>query len=81
MRLIAVSALPILLGYVSWTLLLARGRARWLAGTAVTAALTGIVVSAVLVALHTDAAAAVAGTAVGATILAIGFLVGLRDLA
>lgn len=79
-QVIAACAVPILLSYVSWTLLLARRQVRRLAVASGSAAVTGTAVSAALVAGRPDAMSAVVGTAVGAVVLAVLLLSGVRDL-
>lgn len=79
-RLIAILAVPMLLDYVSWTLLLARGHVRRLAVGSVAGTIAGLTCSAVLVSRHADASAAVLGTIVGASVLCVVLLWSLRDL-
>jgi O-antigen/teichoic acid export membrane protein len=79
-RLIALCALPMLLGYVAWTLLLARGRVRALATGSVAGALAGLAVSAVLVTARPDATSPVIGTLVGSCVLTAVLLGNLRDV-
>lgn len=79
-RLIALLALPMLLAYVSWTLLLARGRVKRLAVASVAGTIAGLTFSAVLVDMHPDAATAVLGTLIGASVLCVVLLWSLRDL-
>lgn len=79
-RVIALAGLPILVGYVAWTLLLARRQVRWLAAGSAAGAVTGVALSAALVAWRPDALSAMIGTAVGAAVLVAVLLAGLRDL-
>ncbi|GAA3243239.1 hypothetical protein GCM10017691_47930 [Pseudonocardia petroleophila] len=79
-QVIAACAVPILVSYVCWTLLLARRRVRRLAVASGSAAVTGTAVSAALVAWRPDALSAVLGTAAGAVVLAVVLLTGVRDV-
>lgn len=79
-QVIALTGLPMLLSYVCWTLLLARGRVRMLAAGSAAGAGVGVAVSTALVALRPEALSAVIGTAAGATVLAAVLLTALRDL-
>ena len=79
-QVIALSALPILLTYVSLAALVARHQTRLvgIGGTAGTAA--GVLVSLLLMRGHPGAISPIIGTAFGATVVAAVFLTGLRDL-
>jgi O-antigen/teichoic acid export membrane protein len=79
-RWIAISALPILLVFVAWSLLLARGQVRTLAFGSTGGTVVGMATSIVLVAHDPQPLAAVLGTLVGATVTAVVLLVGLRDV-
>ena len=79
-RLIALSALPILVAFVAWPFLLVRHQVKWLAVGALIATAAALGVSLAIAARRPDAVAPAIGTAVGATILALIFVVGLRDL-
>lgn len=79
-RVVALSALPILVSYVAFTMYLARGQMRWLTGSAVVGSLTGIGATVALMAWRPDALSGVLGTTIGATVLVVLLLVGLRDL-
>jgi hypothetical protein len=79
-RVIALAGLPILVGYVAWTLLLARRQVRWLAAGSAAGAVTGVALSAALVAWRPDPLSAMIGTVVGAAVLVTVLLTGLRDL-
>lgn len=79
-RVIALAGLPILVGYVAWTLLLARRQVRWLAAGSAAGAVTGVTLSAALVAWRPDPLSAMIGTAIGAAVLVVVFLIGLHDL-
>ena len=79
-RVVALSALPILVSYVAFTMYLARGQMRWLTGSAVAGSLTGIGATIALMAWRPDALSGVLGTTIGATVLVVLLLVGLRDL-
>jgi O-antigen/teichoic acid export membrane protein len=79
-RMVAVSALPILLAYLCFSLLMARGQVRWLALSAVTGSVVGLATTIVLTLRSPDALSGVIGTAVGAGVLALLLLAGLRDL-
>ncbi|MFP5021577.1 lipopolysaccharide biosynthesis protein [Pseudonocardia phyllosphaerae] len=78
-RMIAVIALPMLVAYVCWTLLLALGRVRRIAAVAGAASATGVVTSLLWTLADPSPFGAVAGTAAGAVVLAAGFLTGVRD--
>ena len=79
-RMAAVAALPILLCYVAFSLLTARGQVRWMATSTVVATLTGVACTAGLLAVRPTALSGVMGTTAGALVLAVLLLVGLRDL-
>jgi O-antigen/teichoic acid export membrane protein len=79
-RWIAISALPILLVFVGWALLLARHQVRLLAVGAVLGTVLGLATSIVLVAYQPEPLSAVLGTAAGATVMAVVLLFGLRDV-
>ena len=79
-RLIALSALPILVAFVAWPFLLARNQVKWLAVGALIATVAGLSISLIIATWRPDATAPAIGTACGATVLALIFLVGLRDL-
>ena len=79
-RWIAISALPILLVFVAWALLLARHQVRLLAVGAVLGTVLGLVTSIVLVVRYPEPLSAVLGTGVGATVTAVVLLLGLRDV-
>ncbi|MBN1091247.1 oligosaccharide flippase family protein [Blastococcus sp. TML/M2B] len=78
-RVVALSALPIMLCYVCFTVLLAAGRLRWMFAATVAGASVGILVSVALTAHSPTALSAVVGTTVGATVLAVIELIGIRD--
>lgn len=80
LRVIALSALPILLAYVALAALVARHQTRLVAIGSTSGTATGIVVSLVLMRWHPGAISPIIGTAVGATVVAALFLTGLRDL-
>jgi PST family polysaccharide transporter len=79
-RVIALSAPPVLLSFVALVVLVARRQMRLVALGSLVGTLTGVIVSLGLVRWHPDATSAVVGTAVGVTVLAVIFLGGLRDL-
>lgn len=79
-RMIAVSALPILVAFVAWPTLLARQQLRTVTAGCVAGTAVGVAVSLVLVAWRPDPLSPVIGTAAGAVVLAAVFLAGLRDL-
>jgi O-antigen/teichoic acid export membrane protein len=79
-RLMAVAALPILLSFVAFPVLLARRQVRWLAFGSVAGASVGLLSSLALTNWQPEAHSAAIGTAVGAAVLAATFLWGLRDL-
>lgn len=79
-RVVALSALPILVSYVAFTMFLARGQLRWLTGSAVAGTVAGVAATIALMAWRPDALSGVLGTTIGATVLVIALLVGLRDL-
>jgi len=79
-RMVAVSGLPILLTYVSLALLSARRQMRWLCLSSVAGAVVGVAVTVLLTLARPDAFSAVVGTTVGATVMALALLAGLRDL-
>jgi O-antigen/teichoic acid export membrane protein len=79
-RVVALAGLPLLLSYVLFTLLMARNQLRWLALSAVAAAVVGLGASTALVLARPTALSAVIGTTVGLTTLAVLLLAGLRDL-
>lgn len=79
-RVVALVALPVLLVHVGATLLLARGQQRWLAGSAVLGAVVGVGASVLLTVVHASGEAAVLGTGIGAVVLAVAQLIGLRDV-
>jgi O-antigen/teichoic acid export membrane protein len=79
-RVIAVTALPILVAFVAWPTLLARRQLRTVTVGCVAGAAVGVVVSLLLVARRPEALSPVIGTAAGATVLAVILLIGLRDL-
>jgi O-antigen/teichoic acid export membrane protein len=79
-RVIAVSALPILLTFVALAALVARRQMRLIAVGSIAGTVTGVAVSLALVWWYPDALSAVIGTTVGAAVLAAIFLSGLRDL-
>jgi O-antigen/teichoic acid export membrane protein len=79
-RVVALAGLPLLLSYVLFTVLMARNQLRWLALSAVAAAVVGLGTSTALVLARPTALSAVIGTTVGVTTLAVLLLAGLRDL-
>jgi O-antigen/teichoic acid export membrane protein len=79
-RVIAVSALPILLAFVALSALIARHQMRLVTAGSAAGTLTAITVSLALIRWRPDALSPVIGTAAGATVLAAVFLSGLRDL-
>ena len=79
-RWIAISALPILLVFVAWALLLARHQVRLLVVGSVLGTVLGLVTSIVLVVRYPEPLSAVIGTGVGATVTAVVLLFGLRDV-
>jgi O-antigen/teichoic acid export membrane protein len=79
-RVVALSGLPVLLSYVAFTMYLARGQMRWLTGSAVAGTLAGIGTTVGLMLWRPDALSGVIGTTVGATVLMVLLLIGLRDL-
>ena len=79
-RMAAVAGLPILLSYVSFTLLMARNQVRWMTVSTIGGTVVGLTTTITLVALHPTALSGVIGTAAGATTLAVLVLWGLRDL-
>jgi O-antigen/teichoic acid export membrane protein len=79
-RWVAVSAVPILLCHVLFTVLLARGQVRWLALSAVTGAVVGTGSTVLLMHLHPVAASGVIGTGIGAVLMAVLLLIKVRDL-
>jgi O-antigen/teichoic acid export membrane protein len=76
----AVAAVPVLLTHVLFSVLLARGQARWLALSAATGSTLGTTATVLAVHAHPTAAAGVFGTALGAAVVAVLLLVGIRDL-
>jgi O-antigen/teichoic acid export membrane protein len=79
-RMAAVTGLPILLAYVSITVLVARNQVRWMALSTLVSTVVALATTIALVAVHPTAISAVTGTAAGATTLALLLLWGLRDL-
>jgi O-antigen/teichoic acid export membrane protein len=79
-RMVALSALPILLTHLCFTLLMARGQVRWLSLSAVAGSVVGLATTIALTVHSPSAASGVTGTAVGAAVLALLLLTGLRDL-
>ena len=79
-RWVAVSGLPILLAYVLFPVLIARGQTRWMVLSSVSGAVIGTAATALLVQLHPVAASGVAGTGIGALVLVVLLLIGVRDL-
>jgi O-antigen/teichoic acid export membrane protein len=79
-RMVAVTGLPILLTHLCFTLLMARRQVRWLSLSAVAGSLVGLATTIVLTLRSPEAVSGLIGTAVGATVLVLLLLVGLRDL-
>jgi O-antigen/teichoic acid export membrane protein len=79
-RLIALSALPILVSYVAFTMYLARGQMRWLTASSIAGAASGLAATIALTTWRPEASSGVLGTAIGATVLVVLLLVGLRDV-
>jgi O-antigen/teichoic acid export membrane protein len=79
-RVIAVSGLPILVVYVSFSLLSARRQVRWMGLSAVTGSLVGVGTTIALTMRNPEAISGALGTTIGATVLAVLLLIGLRDL-
>jgi O-antigen/teichoic acid export membrane protein len=79
-RWVAISGLPILLGYVLFPVLIARGQSRWMVVSTVTGAVLGIAVTMLLVHLDASATSAVLGTGIGALVMVVLLLTGVRDL-
>jgi O-antigen/teichoic acid export membrane protein len=79
-RWVAVAALPVLLCHVSFPVLMARHQVRWMTGSAVVGAVTGTTASILLMLGHPQATSGVIGTFVGASLMAVLLLTGLRDL-
>jgi O-antigen/teichoic acid export membrane protein len=79
-RMVAVSGLPILLSYVALALLAARRQMAWLCLSAVAGSLVGVGVTVLLTLSRPDAFSAVLGTTLGASVMALLLLAGLRDL-
>lgn len=79
-RWVAVSALPILLAYVMFTVLLARGQVRTLGLSTVAGALTGLATSVLLMQVDPDPVDGVIGTLVGAAVTVTVMACALRDL-
>jgi O-antigen/teichoic acid export membrane protein len=79
-RWVAISGLPILLCYVLFPVLIARGQSRWMVVSAVSGAALGVAATMLLVHLHPSAASGVLGTGIGALVMVILLLTGVRDL-
>lgn len=79
-RAFALMTLPVLLAFVTWPALLARHQVRLAAGACTAAALSGIGVTLVLFHASPSATAPAVGTGLGATVLALVMLYGIRDL-
>jgi O-antigen/teichoic acid export membrane protein len=79
-RVVALSALPVLVSYVAFTMYLARGQMRWLTGSAIGGTVAGLASTVALMAWRPDALSGVLGTTIGATVLVVLLFVGLRDL-
>jgi O-antigen/teichoic acid export membrane protein len=79
-RIVALSGLPILFSYVAFTVFLARGQMAWLTGSVIAGTLTGIGATVALMLASPEPAYGVLGTTIGATVLALLLVVGLRDL-
>jgi O-antigen/teichoic acid export membrane protein len=70
-RALALTAPPVLLGYVLWFALLAEGQERWLCLAAVLSGLTAVAGTAVLLAWEPTASAGAWGTCAGAVLLVV----------
>ncbi|MHA3701549.1 lipopolysaccharide biosynthesis protein [Jatrophihabitans sp. YIM 134969] len=70
-RVVALTALPLFVGYVAWFLLLAARQQRWLAGASSSGAVVAILVSLLWSRFGPPPIAAAGGTAVGAAVLAV----------
>lgn len=79
-RMIAVSALPLLLIYLCFAIFMARRQVRWLSLSCIAGCVVGFAATIVLVQNSPEAVSGVIGTLVGGTVLLLLFLVGLRDL-
>jgi O-antigen/teichoic acid export membrane protein len=79
-RIVALSGPPVLLSYVAFTMYLARGQMRWVTGSAVAGTVAGIGSTLALMLWRPSALSGVLGTTIGATVLVVLLLVGLRDL-
>jgi len=76
----AVAALPVLLCHVGFTMLMSRRQQGYLAGSAVSGAVVGVVATLLLVHWHDAPSSGVIGTVIGAVVMLGGVAVGLRDL-
>ena len=76
----AAAALPVLVTFVTWPVLLARHQVRHAAVACVAGTLVGVVTSVVLFLASPSATAPAVGTLAGATVLALAMLWGVRDL-
>jgi O-antigen/teichoic acid export membrane protein len=79
-RMVAVAGLPILVTYVALTVLAARRQMAWMCASSVLGSVVGLVVTVLLTLARPDAFSAVLGTTIGASVMAVALLVGLRDL-
>lgn len=79
-RMAAVTALPVLLLYVCFTVLMARNQVRWMAISTLGGTVVGVTTTIALVAARPTALSGVIGTTAGATALTLLLLWGLRDL-
>lgn len=77
---IAVSSLPIMVAFVTWPMLLARGQVRLVAIGSFAGLFTGLAVTTALFVRSDNPVAAAVGTGAGATVLALIMLSGIRDL-
>jgi O-antigen/teichoic acid export membrane protein len=79
-RMVAVSALPLLLIYLCFAILTARRQVRWLSLSCIAGCVVGFAATIVLVRSSPAAVSGVIGTLVGGTVLLVLLLIGLRDL-
>jgi O-antigen/teichoic acid export membrane protein len=79
-RVVALSALPVLFSSVAFTVYLARGRMAWLTGSVIAGAVVGLGATVGLMLWRPDPVSGVLGTTIGAGVLAVLLVIGLRDL-
>jgi O-antigen/teichoic acid export membrane protein len=79
-RMVAVMAPLILITYLCFAIFMARRQVRWLALSCIAGLVVGLTATILLMLHRSEAVSGVLGTLIGATVLVVLLLIGLRDL-